>query len=118
MPRFEKLSPLAEEPTYNRQAGGRVHTEEGESMPRFAVSVTDHVATPPDPLRAQKCKCKCTAIFEVSVTERDLGPAQSHGAQKCKCKCPCKCLSSPSALGPWTEMRAESGSLQLSPLGD
>ena len=118
MPRFEKLSPLAEEPTYNRQAGGRVHTEEGESMPRFAVSVTDRVATPPEPLRAQKCKCKCscTGIFEVSVTERDLGPAQSRGAQKCKCKCPCGCIAP--TLGPWTEMRAESGSLQLSPLGD
>jgi hypothetical protein len=85
-------------------------------MPQFAVSVTDRVATPPEPLRAQKCKCKCTGSFDVSVTERDLGPARSRGAQKCKCKCPCLC-DAPS-LGPWTEMRAESGSPQLSPLGD
>jgi hypothetical protein len=87
-------------------------------MPRFAVSVTDRVATPPEPLRAQKCKCKCKCGFNVSVTDRDLGPAQSRGAQKCKCKCPCASLSSPPALGPWAEMPAQSGSLQLSPLGD
>jgi hypothetical protein len=84
-------------------------------MPRFAVSVTDRVAAPPEPLRGQKCKCKCGGIFEVSVTERGLGPDRSRGTQKCKCKCKCECVGP--AVGPWTEMRAESGS-QLSPLGD
>jgi hypothetical protein len=85
-------------------------------MPRFAVTVTDRVATPPGPLRAQKCKCKCPPAVEVSVTERALGPALSRGAQKCKCKCPCGSLAQ--VPGPWTEMPAESGSLPLSPLGD
>jgi hypothetical protein len=91
-------------------------------MSRFAVSVTDRVATPPEPLSAQKCKCKCKCKclsgFELSVTERDLGPAQSHGAQKCKCKCKCDCSCTAPTLGPWTDVRAASGSLQLSPLGD
>ena len=50
--------------------------------------------------------------FDVTVPDRDLEPVQLRGSQKCKCKC-----TAP-PLEPGTETRAESGSLQLSPLGD
>ena len=71
-------------------------------MPQFEVTVTQRDTAPVDAAAATKCKCKCDGQLDPAAVRQALA------AQKCKCKC-----TAP-PLGPW----AESGSSQLSPLGD